>query len=131
MSKTPSLKKFIGLQMLCPLVAMILMKFFNSPPEVAGALFILVGVFMLVPMLKWPQFQLSALFWTTVLYFVLGTAIYGAWLGHGRVKFNTFSILGLPASIFHHATEALYLALFGLTLWELYQIRRKNSVSNV
>ena len=126
MSKVQILKGYVSLLVLGPIIIVALLKLLKMPAEGAGALFILIGIGMVFPMIKWPQYKVTPLFWTIIAYVVVGSAMYSARLLHWGNSYETFSILRMPAMFFHRVTEALYILIFLLTLVELYKGRKRN-----
>jgi len=124
MSKIQTLKGFLVLQILSPIIVVFLRKQFNMPAEGAGAIFLVVGIVQFIGILKWTRFTTSALFWAASAYVTVGSIVFGHGLTHWGKSFGSFSIFGLSASLFHSVAMILYALLIILTVMELYKLRK-------
>ena len=123
MTNSKKLKSLLLLLLFSPLVVIALSRITNWPAEFAGASFVLIGFLIFGFTFKWPHFKFSMLFWLNIFYVFFGLFLLYFNLIHWGENLKTYTILGVPAILFHYLTELLYLAMIFLVSFNLYKLK--------
>jgi len=121
------LKRLLAFLFIGPIFIVITLKAFQLPGEMAGALFVSIGIILLVHLIKKTSFRSSPIFWVASAYLFVSTFLFGGNLSHFGTSLSSYTFLNIPAAWIHHITEVLYLAVIILTLVEIYRMKRVSS----
>ncbi len=126
MSITRFLVGLLAFEFISPGIVVALLAL-GMPVEVAGPIFVLMGVMMMAAMWGRAALRTSVLMVMTAMYVLSGGLLSLVHLDHWGSQFTQYKVLGVQASILHHGVEALYLLVIILTAVSAFKAYRADA----